>query len=489
MLYKSQVNPGVAFASQLHARGFRMVAQPGTPLFDLVSTYMISQEDVIKSSSEGYKPDPNFITSSANAMDGHLTGIEVPHTTKLDALAVDIAVAVRGHLQFVKTVAVPVMREIAETYQASAERYKYDVGTQEIIQYDVPLPMKDYSMVELVEKFAAAPSTSPVPYIERPMSSNQFVEYCLAGVPGMEDTIRQWLAIKGDTFISMVMNACFSSTPDEPSNFEDLRLGMDGFDVSCLVFLATMGLYDNPPEGVRMSLSSYNTQIHSMRCRAADRLRYLCEEALAFSETKTLIISSGRDYVRVFSETHKEFIEGGGTNETIMAACRLRMRPTTLSEIANSLDQIQAEQRRFQVIELAAMENRRFAVLKDLLMDTALKVVSGRFNLVYPNCNCEGVNPSLPEFMLFKEKLVEYVQFTPSERITNVWTAANDIVTMCIFPHVSCVGTVINEMEHAKKINPNISVDEAALLATYVYVFDYVMDQISVLPVDVTTRL
>jgi len=122
-------------------------------------------------------------------------------------------------------------------------------------------------------------------------------------------------------------------------------------------------------------------------------------------------------------------------------------------------------------------------------MDTALKVVSGRFNLVYPNCNCEGVNPSLPEFMLFKEKLVEYVQFTPSERITNVWTAANDIVTMCIFPHVSCVGTVINEMEHAKKINPNISVDEAALLATYVYVFDYVMDQISVLPVDVTTRL
>lgn len=489
MLYKSQVNPGVVFASQLHARGFRMVAQPGTPLFDLTSTYMIAQQDVIKNSEEGYKPDPKFILSSANAMDGHLTGIEVPHTTKLDEYARDIAVAVRSHLQFVKSVAVPVMREIAETYQASAERYKYDLSAQQIVQYDVPLPMKDYSTKELVDKFANAPGTNPVPYIERPMSSNEFLEYCLAGVPGMEDTIRQWLAIKGEAFVDLVMNACFSSTPSVPSNFEDLRLGMDGFDVSCLVFLATMGLYDNPPDGVRMSLSSYNKMVHAMRCRAADRLRYLCDEALAFSETKTLIVSSGRDYIRVFSESYKEFIEGGGTNEMISAATRMQSRPTTLSEFSTSLDKINAEQRRFQMIELASMENRRFAVLKDLLVDTALKVVSSRFNLIYPSCNCEGVNPTLPEFILFKDKLIEYVRFTPSERIVNAWTAANDIVTMCIFPHISCVGTVINEMENAKKVNPNISVDEAALLATYVYVFDYVMDQVSVLPVDATAVL
>ena len=73
----------------------------------------------------------------------------------------------------------------------------------------------------------------------------------------------------------------------------------------------------------------------------------------------------------------------------------------------------------------------------------------------------------------------EYVETLREEAIGDIWEVASRVVAERIFYYTDayCILTGIND---ACKQNPNIDVNEAALLSTIEYVCEYVCDQLVV---------
>jgi hypothetical protein len=482
MLFKTQVNAAIVLANQLSSRGLRLEAQPGTPLHQLVSTYMVQQADLIKPQEEGFKPIAALITSSANAFDAQLEGLPVPHTEKLEPLATDIANHVRSHLSFVKSVAVPLMRELAENYTAAASKYKFDAeGGVSIVSYGAPEILMDSNLRDMVEGHAKGTSGIEVPYIDLGVgSAAQVVEACVQALPGTGEVIRLWFAEKGDAFTNRVIDGCFSATPTQPQNFEVMRLGTDGLDVCLMVYLACNGLFDNPTDGVRQTLAQYNLALSQMRARAAVRLNYLMQEYDALLSTKTLVYSYNTAEIKVVGPVYKEFIQDGGSDAVLRVATRMVEPPRTLDQFAEKRDKIMAEQRKQSALISATIENQRYSILRDLLIEIAQTAVAQRFCDIYQDCPRGEVDTTWPNYVMFKTKLEEYLRYISSEDLKDSWRCASHIVQHCVFPHLGCVGKLMSGIDEASKVNPSLKVEEAALLATYGYVFDYVIDQITV---------
>ena len=277
MLQNTQIRPAIALAERLDQMGIYLAPELGTPLHALVSTLGLSQTDVIPVQNNlAYTPNAQFYLDQSKSWGaGIKRGEAVPHNEELERLFKPIAVAVRAHLNFARSVAKPVQTAVYEEYTKLAKGYTIDPTQNTTIKVvDLPDPIKDPSLLETIKEFSSKPFGELINtlFMLSPLSVAEVRELATKGYSG--SGAMQWLQKLPDVFVQEVWETVFEQTPSDVKsnfrgNFQTLKMGPEGASVCMLVWLLSNSLIDNPPSGVNVSLSAYNTLMSGLRNQAA----------------------------------------------------------------------------------------------------------------------------------------------------------------------------------------------------------------------------
>lgn len=481
MIFNNQASDAAVLVGQLLARGYRLEAQPGTPLRSLTDKYVISYSD-ISATTPGQPIDVAHVVRSSNGMDSHLKGLPMPQDLQQESLGTAIAEEVVRHMAYVRHCAVPLLSTISERYVAELSKQSFAPPDHTIVVLNSPEEAMDVQVREQIEKFAVG-LRSIVRRIPLNCSLDLIKGKILEGYPGC-DWLVQWFAVTGDPRLETIHTHLFTDTGDSSSTIEGLITGDDSFAASFYAFLATMILHNDPPTEIKMTLEQYNNAIYALRCRVAQRLKYMIEEWTSLVETKTIYRSYTSDRIEVVKPVYEEFIEGGGTVGILSSIVRMANPVRTLDELLVSRDKIELEHRRQLLMATTSMQLRKYVVMRDVLMFVAMTEFNAVFNKVYPDAPEQlGDRDTWPKYKKAKEMIQDAIDHMPSVTLEDGYAAAAELVSKCIFSHAPVVEKMITGMTEAKRINPKATTDECALLACYAYVFDFVLDQISVIKI------
>lgn len=482
MLHATQVSPAIRMAQQFDARGLFIDVDAATPLAALVDTHYLSQSDVIKMDTGMYEPNKKFIIDQSTQFGANLKGEAVPHTEKLEDLADAISAEVVRHLAYVRSTAIPLYEEIATRYENACQKYVVDAtGGVQIVPYELPALARDAQLRDALMELSGKPASVEVKYLMLPDRSAEAIKSLLGDAfPSLQADVQAWVETKGDDWLSRMWDICFTSKPTDGADFEVMKMGEDGLDVSLFTFLACTALHDNPPEGINVTRSEYNLNNRLLRNRAALRLNYLITEYDAMVKTDMLILSVGQ-VVRVVSDVYKKFIEDGGNN-TLIHACLLESTPPrNASSILANVKELNRKWRTHLTILEATTENNKYRIMRDHAHQVAREVIAENFQKVYAGGAVqEGVDETNGNYIEFKRRLDGYMKLVRFDDLKSPWLLSRKIICDCVFFFADCVKIMINGIEEAKQSNPDLDVGECSLLAAYGYVFDYVIDMVTV---------
>jgi len=239
-------------------------------------------------------------------------------------------------------------------------------------------------------------------------------------------------------------------------------------------------MYDTPPEGINLSMGNYNTMLHEFKSNAALKLCFCMEEYAAFVKTGLLIKNYNPKQITVIGDVYTSWMASGGNNAFILASTLL---PTPILH-ASQLDEDRAKlqqrwERHLTMLNTTEM-NKKYVKYREILKARTLLVVTENFESCYSNLKKENtvLDTNLPEYIQFKDKLNEYVYAFTDKELDNLWEVCLRIITECVFFYTDA-GKILKGIEESYKHNPNLEINEAALLSTISYISDYVFDQMA----------
>lgn len=481
MIYKNQVGDAAVVAQQISARGYRLEAQVGTPLRVLTDQYVVSQSD-LGAVTPGQPVNVQAILKSANGMDAHENGIISLQDEKLEKLSDDIAAEVVRLLAYVRFGAAAMTIRIVDRYMADAAKHSFAPSDHEIVVMTSPEDAMDVQVMDQIEKYAAMPAAA-VRRVPMDCSLDYVKNAIIEAYPGC-DWLHQWFAKTGDALLNSLHGSLFGREAERSFTPEGLFMGDNGFDASLYAFLACMALHNEPPEGVKLTLAQYNDLIYNLRARAALRLKLLVEQYTSLVDTKTIYYSYTTERIVVVKPVYEEYIAGGGTASQLSTIVRMPSPLRTLDEVATNRDKIEAEHRRQVAMALATMTNTKTKVLRDILMHCTLQEFAADFEKVYPDAPKDMPNrETWPNYKKAISLIEQHINNAPAAELEDPYVVCSNVVAKCIYFHADVVEKILFAMNEAKRVNPQLTPDECALMATYTYVFDFVMDQIDVVKV------
>jgi hypothetical protein len=345
----------------------------------------------------------------------------------------------------------------------------------------MPDPMFEPSFEDAVMDFKDVAYDSNVIWIGLPeCSAPEVIAKLDSGSASVNKSILNWVAKKGEAFFENVYQAVFTASPSE-ARFESLVNDYDnGVDAACAIYILATKLYDNPPEGVTHSLKEYNSVIAKIRNQAAVRLIQAYNEYERFKMTGLLIKTITDKRIVVVAQNYKPWMDSGGNNAVLFGSAL----SDTPEKFTAAIDARKAEflttwERQNAYLTLTE-RNKRFIYCKDIAKERTIKLVNDNFQQSFGHLREGGVvDINIPEYEQFLINLNTFVDNMTEDSLVNLWTLAQCLVCECLFYYTDA-GKILSGIEKACQDNPEIEIREAALLATIVYVTDYVSDQMAI---------
>lgn len=474
MIAVSAAIAAIGVAQEFDKRQLMLEAVPGTPLAKLNECFAFTTTSIVGATS--YEPNDKQIFDQSNNWGDKNGSI---HTTTEQALADDIATFVQSHLNFAKNTVRPLIEELVLEVKADIEALPLNTQySAEVVISDLPEPMTVSSFEDVIMDYKNVDYFPINTYFSFPgLSAAEIIERMLTGNSNTDKAITTWVAKKGDSFFQHIWDCVFTNAPTD-QRFESLIKDPDeGVDAAIAVYLLSSKLYDNPIEGTKQSLPTFNKQVAEIRNQSALRLVHAYDEYVRFKTTGLLIKSAVNNKIVVVGDAYRKWLEEGGNNAVLFGSMLSSAPEKFVTDINNKKGDFLAAWERQNWMLTVAEKNKRFVHYKDILKNRCLKLVADNYSKCYGHLRENGVTDSnMPEYSQFQKNLDEYL-FTISEGcFQNLWKLAQDVICQCVFYYTDA-GKILSGIEKACQDNPNIHVREAALISTIAYVTDYVCDQ------------
>jgi hypothetical protein len=480
MLHESQIKNAVLAAQEIDRRGLIARAQPGTPLAKLVDA-MTNCSVTSEVPQKEYDPNILVIKAASTSYGADMRGESVAHNELIDGFKRDIGRHILRHIAYTRTVAKPLITEVIEKFSQAVSGYKLDpFANMRVIEYKIPEVAYDPGLRDELNKFKTMAINRAVQDIELPdLTVDQIIDTLATGT-GVDEELRLWAASKGEAFLIKLWASMFGRKPGYAPP-EELRLGDDGFDYSFGGFLLASHLIGNPGDGVEMSLAEYNTRLNSIRNSCALRCAWLLDDYDAAVKSKLMIKNYSSEQIVVVSEVYQEWLKAGG-NPSLLLACVLMPEPIRYAQlIEKNIKDLESRWSSHLALLRAGMDNRKYTIYRELMSDILTRCVGEDFKEIYSNVKTDNYLTS-NEYQTFKNKLDEALRYVKTSAYDDVPQLVHDLVCNCVFYHADSVKMLLEGINEAKRMNPNLSLDEAALISTARYVTAFVMDQVSLVP-------
>ena len=465
----------IGVAQEFDKRQLMLEAVPGSPLAKLNECFLVTKSDVIGVST--YEPSVQQLcdqSSNYESTNGSL------HCTTADALAEDISTFVKSHLNFARNTVKPLIEELVNEVKADIEALPLNAQySAEIVISDLPEPMTLSSMEESVMEYKHVDYLPLNTYLSLPgQTAPEVIEKLMTGNASNDKVISTWVAKKGDSFFQHIWDCVFTSAPTE-QRFESLIKDSDeGVDAALAVYLLATKLFDNPLEGTKQSLATYNTQIAELRNQAGLRLVHAYDEYVRFKTTGLLVKSAINNKIVVVGDTYRKWLEEGGNNAVLFGSMLSSSPQKFVTDINEKKGDFLSVWERQNWMLTVAEKNKRFVHYKEILRNRMLKLVADNYQKCYGHLRENGVTDSnMPEYLQFQKCLDDYLLTIKDNWFQNLWKLSQDVICKCVFYYTDA-DKIFCGIEKACSDNPEINIREAALISTIAYITDYVCDQI-----------
>ncbi len=474
MIPMTAATASIGVAQEFDKRQLMLDAVPGTPLAKINECTALNKVDIVDAIN--YEPNEKDLfnqTSNYGSTNGSI------HSTTVDALAEDISKFVQSHLNFAKNTVRPLIEELVNEVKADIEALPLNSQySTEIIISDLPEPMSVSSFEDAVMEYKNIDYCPINNYMSLPgQAVADVIANLTTGNSNLDKAVSTWIAKKGDSFFQHVWDCVFTSTPTE-QRFENLINDPDeGIDAAVAVYLIASRLFDNPMDGVQLSLMTYNKQMAELRNQAALRIVHAYEEYVRFKTTGLLVKSSINNRVVVMGDEYRKWISEGGNNAVLFG----NSLTTNPSKFTNDINEKKADYlatwERQNWMLTVAERNKKFVYYKEILRNRTLKLVMDNYQKCYSHLRENGVTDSnMPEYLQFQKNLDEFLPCVKESDFKDIWNLALNTICTCVFYYTDA-GKILSGIEQACCENEGIHVREAALISTIMYVVDYVCDQ------------
>lgn len=478
MLTNDAIKEAISVAQEFDRRELILTPTSGTPLAALCeASTLCDAQDV---GQTAYEPDPLFIEQQSA---GWTNGAQSAHDALLSDMVVDIAGHVQNHLQFAKTVVRPVIQELVTEVEERIKALPLSLEyALDIVVLDPPEPMISPAFEEMVAEFKEVAYVPVTDYMSLPLLSGaEVLSHMATGAAETDEAVAIWAAKKGDAFFQHVWECVFTASPTAERFDNLIQDRRTGTDAALTVFLLCKRMYDNPIEGVVMTLPDFNGKIAQLRNQAALRLSHAYEEYARDSKMNLLIKNYSNQEVVVNGNVYRKWLEEGGNNAVIFGSM-LTDRP---AKFVMDLDGKRAEllalwERHNQMLTVGE-RNRRFVRYKDILRGSLHNLVAGEGLQRCFGHLAQGDIPVTTNQAEYQQFLANVDQFVDSLRevdFKNLWELSLQAVCQCMFFYTDA-DRILGGIERACTDNEGIEIREAALLSLIDYVVDYVCNQMT----------
>lgn len=465
MLYMSTINATLPLAEKLVGKQIVLSAVEGTPLSMLVDRTYSPRLDM----NEGEVAE----MINAASLDTDPSEIN-QHNNDISDLIAAVGDSVQRTLNGARNVAAPIYRGVAEQVEELVERNKLSLLN--------PIQVKPvyYHAVwnsPVLEGLVGRYSEQPVLGIEMPASlpmlSEEAIEaYLKVGNGSFDDEIMSVVDGGDDTWLTGLYSNVFTAEGRGYDYVMEILTGKHKTrnELLCLHLFARR-LMQDPPEGVRQSISEYRSTMGTLvnqSGRAVARLMQLRQREF---DKKLLVYSypaagAEKAYragstIHVNGELYNRWVEEGGSPECLYGAL-FDDRDTTYAGLLDKsadYERLWERQRRLitmrvsyqeKVVKMEAFQEAMTAAI-NTLEDDALLVERGEYH----------------------SRLKQSMKTVTEKELDTVYHTARRLVCDVLFPHTQ-YKQVLEAIDRACDANPELEVREAALLATVEYVVDWI---------------
>jgi hypothetical protein len=474
MIDKSSFEKAVGIASIYASKGLVVSAKDGSPLQTLTSSTNLLGDLPPFDSSSTFAEGDAVSLSIVSDNDGHNSIFD----EYVQLLSKSLVFQINNARNIVNPIINDAVNKITMLLKTS-EQPEYAF---EIVQQSLPAPLQNESFVEEVKKNNTGSLLEPVRKITlKATTVEEIMTYLTSGSVLFDETVKEWLATKGEDFLIKAWGSTFSepeqSQHDVRPDLVEVLKTQEAADVATFVYLVTRRLLvEEPPEEIKMSLADWKETVREyINASAVVLNRVLMDEENSVIGKK-LVTRYDRinKVVYVFSKTYMDYISGGGKNELIFGAILAGNIPYSVAVLMDNVDSYQKEWDRYSSLNKAVIKNKVFTNFKDICLSVLTHQMTelAEFEQEKQQNDSTFVTAVVKSY----EKQISCLTF---EETTDIYHCVMKLVCNCRFPYTNAY-RFLDSINDICRSNPEISQREAALIATIEYVADHMSDQLTV---------
>ncbi len=473
MLRQSTLNQALTLSVQLAEQGQVAIAKPNTILNELTGLSVSLMQIELK--------EPEHLQEQFQVLEQTNQGtLDNPsqHSLQQDAVIKDLSAMVLKHIDFAKNIVKPLVVEFAQAIQTYREQFKPKIASQQFSIETLYLPelLEDESFLDTLKPYQSKSVIRPdVPLVLQAKTSEELIALVSTGVDRLDKLVLAWLAQQPESFLPNLYNS-FLTREKTGFGFDDLdRLNIfHRIDALLALVLMSVKLYNNVDEQSGVDLTTYRTACMQLRDYAGAALVKDLNSMALFNRSERLImdVSSDRYTVRVNGSVYKNWLTNGGNPEVILGYVLSGDSSSSKASIDQKAKEYSSRWDSFCLFYDTNESNKALDYFKGFLtqqLALSMKDLS--------DIEQDYVTKNPNAFAALKDLNDAYINSLKKSDMDSIYEIALVLVAKHRF-HFTSAYHILNDIHEASKINANIDVREAALVAIINYLSDYFKHQI-----------
>ncbi len=477
MLRVQAISAGQDVAAVMTNKGITLAPKAGTPL-KILFDYSTKGSQVITSTDPNTNCDVYDIVKGIT--NGNLNG-ETAHDVSQKEIEEVLYRNTSNAIAFARNVVNPAIKAIHETVATAANEVS-NISRLGILPfyYDELFDLPVWSaMIAKHDEIPVSSVRVDVTAFPLGLDPAWLLETIKTGSTKIDERIQAIISTQADDYLNSIYAALFANDNDANARLSLLsRTGGGEFTFAsnrlnvphCAVaYLLAKGMFDNPPEGVKLSKADYELQVSSVLAQAGRRLCRAIETRKEDLRTKFLVISmpqpgwnyNGQNIV-VNGDVYDKFLADGGTPEILIGNVQIAGDSFLPGIVARAEEALRAYRK--HEAEIVEQHDASFVSrVKSALYNAVLELVRNTPDDELSRSRADCVS-----------ELREHTKFIGRAELNNLWVLIRRLVCHVLYPHSDAL-KILSLFDDIAARQPNDSVE----LVEYHVMLSYLVEYLS----------
>lgn len=484
MLSSETVALAFNLATKATEQGKQLSADVDTPLAELCSSTMLFSPGIVETKEQVVEVNQQSFEDYAEETDNS------SHNTKLSALVEQVASAVQTHLYFTRNVVLANVKEYAERVEKDKSNFiENPVSSFCVKAVDLPLPLKNSSIVSELKKYSGSMYLEPENYLKfESKGPQELSEFILFGSAAVDADILKWIntTTEGTDTLTLVWEEFFTDPIGKQAEYHGSLIDaiedkVKGWDTALAIFLLARavrfkGLGNDlpaPEKEVAKTIDQY------MDATSTALLNHIARYSKNIADQQMVMRSDVfNKTIYVNKPVYMSWLSEGGKSEVLLGflvSGKVSSVPGNKKDFVDNAQEYLQSWDRYVSMSAAQTNNQRMNEFLSSLRSNFFSMLQNREEIEEDMFKLSGHLEAVSA--KFEEELSK-VNYSNIEQIETTCMALMCNARYYYTPSFS----ILEDMNSTMCAHPDMGVKEAALTATINYVTDYICDQITVYP-------